>query len=393
MQAIRIVVAEGVKQEMRILMLRTNRCDPDPRVEKEVNSLISRPENEVKVICWDRDGRKGKFLEKLSLPNGEVPILRFGIPASWGGGMKVNFFPMLQFEWKLFSWLLVHGNEYDTIHACDLLTGLPAWLPGKLFKKKLVYDIFDYYAATQTGPKAVLNLFARLENAIISSADAAIICSEKRREQIANSRPKRLEVLHNAPALHQINAVCQPLAAMGNRIRVVYVGNLVEDRCILKVLSCADRLPELEFHIGGFGVLEDRVRQLSSEHDNIFFYGRMQYADALDLASRGHIMLALYDPIVPNHAYAAPNKFYEALALGKPLVMFRGTGMADIVETERIGVVCDATEDGLCDAFHQLLWIRHEWDNMGKRMRQLFYDRYCWEIMERRLLDLYDGLH
>ena len=381
---------------MNILMLRTNSCAPDPRVEKEVSSLISGPGNSVMVLCWDRDGRKGTFAEFLRVPNGTVPILRFGIPASWGGGMRANFFPMLVFEWKLFWWLITHRKDYDVIHACDLLTGLPAWLPCRLFRKKLVYDIFDFYAATQSGPKYLLELFRKLEYAVIGSADATIICSEKRRQQIAGSKPKRLVILHNAPSQRQVplmDELSPILQGDGKRIRIVYVGNLVEDRFLLRALACAEMLPEFEFHIGGFGVLEEKIRRLAVEQDNIFFYGRMSYADVLNLERQCHIMLALYDPAVPNHKYAAPNKFYEALALGKPLVMFRETGMADIVEQRQIGVVCDPTEDDLYHAFRQLLLNREEFDRMGETMRRLFRDNYTWDIMHQRLLDLYENLY
>lgn len=189
---------------MRTVLLRTNSCQPDPRVEKEVNSLLTLRDLPLRVVCWDRDGRKGKYQEMLEVANGQVPITRFGIPASWGGGMKANFFPMLKFEWKLFWWLMFHQREYDTVHACDLLTGLPAWLPCKLFRKRMVYDIFDYYAATAHGPEKLLNIFRKLENGIINSADVTIICSEKRQEQIAGAKPRKLVVLHNAPSSEQI---------------------------------------------------------------------------------------------------------------------------------------------------------------------------------------------
>ena len=388
-------MAGRVMGEMNILVLRTNSCAPDPRVEKEVNSLISNPEYSVKILCWDRDGRKGTFQELLIVSNGAVPIRRFGIPASWGGGMRANFFPMLKFEWKLFWWLLIHGKEYDVIHACDLLTGLPAWLPCKLLRKKLVYDIFDYYAATQSGPKWILNLFRKLENWVINASDTTIICSEKRREQICGSKPKKLVVIHNSPSKKQITAAIEQsihFKKPDHPIKIAYVGNLVEDRFLLQALASAARLPEIEFHIGGFGVLEDKIARLATEQDNIHFYGRLPYRKVLELECSCHIMLALYDPSVPNHVYAAPNKFYEALALGKPLVMFRNTGMADIVERMDIGAVCEPTEDSITEALIHLIDRKQEWETVGARMQMMFHERYSWEIMERRLLELYEGI-
>lgn len=379
---------------MNIVMLRTNSCQPDPRVEKEANSLLLLPEDKLRIVCWDRDGRKGKFQEDLELANGSVPILRFGIPASWGGGMKANFFPMLKFEWKLFWWLMLHSKEYDTVHACDLLTGLPAWLPCKLFGKKMVYDIFDYYAATTHGPQWLLNIFSKLENGIINSADATIICSEQRTEQIAGTKPKKLVVLHNAPSAEQVSHSGEGIAVQGDpdKMKIVYVGNLVEDRFIMKALACADKMPQVEFHIGGFGALEEQVKALSETHENIYFYGKLAYKDVLALERQCNIMLALYDPAVPNHAYAAPNKFYEALALGKPLVMFHKTGMDGIVAEHGIGAVCEPTEDGLRAAFEELLNRQSEWEGMSQTMRTLFEKDYCWDIMEKRLVSLYQEL-
>lgn len=379
---------------MNIVMLRTNGCRPDPRVEKEANSLLLLPQDKLRIVCWDRDGRKGSFQEELKLANGSVPILRLGVPAPWGSGMKATFFPMLKFEWRLFWWLLLHHRQYDTVHACDLLTGLPAWLPCKLFRKKMVYDIFDYYAAATHGPQWLLNFFAKLENAVINGADTTIICSEQRAQQIAGARPKKLVVLHNAPSRDQVSGSAEGVRVQGDpaKRKIVYVGNLVEDRFLTKALSCADQMPDVEFHIGGFGALEEQVKQLAQTHDNIFFYGKLAYSDVLALERQCHIMLALYDPAVPNHAYAAPNKFYEALALGKPLVMFRNTGMDSVILRHDIGAVCESSEEGLRDAFARLLSRQAEWERMAVTMRELFETDYCWEIMEQRLLKLYTEL-
>lgn len=375
-----------------IVMLRTNSCRPDPRVEKEANSIITLEECNLKIVCWDRDARYSKRQEHLELKNGKVPIVRFGIPATWGGGMKANFFPMLKFEWKLFWWLMFHHKEYDVIHACDLLTGLPAYVPCRLFKKKMVYDIFDYYADSQHGSEKILNIFRKLENHIINKADVTIICSEKREEQIAGTKPQKLVVLHNAPGQNQIYDCMDsdfPVQGKPENIKIVYVGNLVEDRFITKALASAEKLPNVEFHIGGFGVLEDQIKKMAEEQENVYFYGKMQYKDVLALENQCHIMLALYDPAVPNHKYAAPNKVYEAMALGKPLVMFHNTGMDDILKEYDVGAVCDATEEGLRSAFETLIAKSAEWDRMEKKLKQLFYESYSWDIMGERLCEIY----
>ena len=382
---------------MKIVFLRTNRIDPDPRVEKEINSLLTVPEFDIKAVVWDRTDKYSRRVRKLNFYNGEVPVIQFGIPASWGGGMKVNFKSSIIFEWKLFWWLIVNNKNYDCIHACDLLTGMPALLPAKLFRKKLVYDIFDYYAATTRGPEFILKIFATMENLVINHADATIICSEKRKEQIAKSNPKKLIVCHNAPSSDQIISRnkkfrLQSNANSSNRIKIAYVGNLVENRYILQALSLADSLPDVEFHIGGMGILAEKISLMANSKDNIFFYGKMNYQDVLSLEEQSDILLALYDPRVNNHKYAAPNKFYEALSLGKPLIMFHSTGMDEVIEKYHIGAVCDATEEGIYSAICQLINEKNQWPTMSTRMKKLFGECYSWDIMEGRLRSLYREL-
>ena len=177
-----------------------------------------------------------------------------------------------------------------------------------------------------------------------------------------------------------------------SRVKIIYVGNLVEDRFILKALSLADSIPNVEFHIGGMGALEDVVARIAQEKENVFFYGKMKYSDVISLENQGDILLALYDPALPNHRYAAPNKFYEALALGKPLIMFHNTGMDDIVMANNIGAVCDATEKGIYSAIIELQSKRDVWAPMAEKMKALFDEEYSWNIMEKRLMSLYEEI-
>lgn len=379
---------------MKTLILRTNRIDPDPRVEKEANTLLAIPRMEVSAVVWDRGEKYHAKQRFLKYDNGTVWVNQFGIPAAWGGGMKRNLVPMIAFEWRLFWWLVRHLKEYDIVHACDLLTGLPAMLPRKIYRKKMVYDIFDYYAATQTGPKALLNLFSIFENHVINQADATIICSEKRIEQISGSKPRMLSVIHNAPSESQLDVqdTISIQSSHKERIRVVYVGNLVSERYLLECIEAIKPLSDVELHIGGYGALEHYIADKANELDNVFFYGKLDYNQVIGLERQCDIMVALYDPKVPNHLYAAPNKFYEALALGRPLIMFKNTGMDGIIEENNIGVVCEDNIDSLRSAIKNLADRKGEFPIIAQREKELFKEQYSWSIMENRLRKLYADL-
>jgi glycosyltransferase involved in cell wall biosynthesis len=150
-----------------------------------------------------------------------------------------------------------------------------------------------------------------------------------------------------------------------------------------------ERLPDVELHIAGFGQLESFFTKLSQETDNVYFYGRIPYNQALQLEAECDIMTAIYDPSNENCRRAAPNKFYESLMLGKPVVMVKGTGMSDLVDQHNIGTLIDFSEEGFENGIHELIRRREEWPDISARMKCIYRDNYSWDVMNKRLIELY----
>jgi glycosyltransferase involved in cell wall biosynthesis len=134
------------------------------------------------------------------------------------------------------------------------------------------------------------------------------------------------------------------------------------------------------------------VSDYSKKNDNIYFYGKMQYTDVLKLESECDILLALYDPNIRNHKYAAPNKFYEALLLGKPLIMFENTGVDDVISKNDIGCVVKFDKSELKKALLHLINNKNKWNEIGIKAQKLYEKEYSWDIMEGRLFCLYEEL-
>lgn len=379
---------------MKVLMLRTNKVDPDPRVEKEATSLIKNPDIELSIHAWDREKNHKCIKENLNLPTGNVPIYRIGIKGNWGKGMKNNILPALRYELYLFFWLLFNIKKYDVIHAFDLMTGYPALIPAKIFKKKIVYDCCDYYADSQHGPEFIMRKLRKMETKVFEKSDYSIICSEKRINQIAPAKPKKLSVIHNSPDIENFkidetsdNKICK---SDSKRLKLVYVGNFCHDRWLVELAESVKKLNDkVELHIGGFGGLGEKIEEISKTTDNIYVYGKMQYGDVLKLEKECDCIVALYETHLKNHIYAAPNKFYEALAIGKPLLMIKNSGMSEIVEKEKIGVIMDTTFESFSESINKLTELVKD-KKLSKKMNTIFENEYSWKIMENRLNNIYE---
>ena len=183
---------------------------------------------------------------------------------------------------------------------------------------------------------------------------------------------------------------CQDNRKNANTLKIGYIGILNDGRMIPEMLKAVSESKNYELLIGGFGKYESLVKEYANKYDNILFYGRVPYQKTLSIEESCDVLTAIYDPTIPNHKYAAPNKFYEALMLGKPLIMCRNTGMADIVEANQFGTLVDYNFESLKAGLQRVLENLETFRNNSKMEQDIFSKKYSWNIMEKRLINLYN---
>lgn len=372
---------------LNIVFIRSNPVDPDPRVEKEVNALL-KAGHSVTILAWDRSAEYRLKESELHLQNGTANIYRFGIPAIFGGGMKRNLIPLLKFQLSIYQWLNKNIDSFDAIHACDFDTAFTSSKVAFKYKKKFIYDIFDYYVDAFNVPSKIKALIEKKDQTIMNNADAVIICTEKRKEQIAGANPQKLVVIHNTPPSYSKEKL-RTLNLSKDKVKIVYVGILDEGRLIKETAEIVKSNLDYEYHVAGFGRLAPLLEEMSMKYNNIFFYGKIPHKQALELEYNCDIMTAIYDPTNPNNYYAAPNKFYEALMLGKPLIMVKNTGNDEFFIENDLGVLIEYNIESLKEGIRSIIDRKSEWTDIGNRMRKIYERNFNWNEMERRLINLY----
>ena len=369
----------------RVLICRSNPIAPDPRVEKIARAL-SGAGYSVQLLGWDITGQ---------LPlEGEiagVPYHRCRIPLKQVRGLW-NLFFELRWQVALLCWLIRHKHTYDIIHACDFDTVLPSLICKRLWGKKLVYDIFDFYVdMLRYTPKTLKNLIRKVDLGAIDQADAVILADDSRRQQINGSHPRQLEIIYNAPEdqLSILTANSDRLPESGG-LRIAYVGNLQVERGLLELMEVLRKHPEWRLDLAGFGGDENKILSAASGLPNVTWHGLVSYSQALKLNFAADILVATYDPSIPNNRYSSPNKLFEAMMLGKPIIVAHGTNMDRIVEKMGCGIVVNygdrATLEAALASLQENPAIREQY---GSNARQAYDKVYAWLNMKTRLLHLY----
>jgi len=372
---------------VRVLICRSNAIAPDPRVDKEARTLADAG-YDVVVLGWDRSAK----FPPQELANG-YQIHRLQIRAGDAHGLG-NFPHLMRWQWSLWRWLVAHRGEYDLIHACDFDTILPALWCRRFHGKTVVYDIFDFYTEMLRATPRVIKQWIRwVDFQAIRRADATIIADDSRREQIAGSQPHRLTVIYNCLDDLRFPSANPSLARTPNdRLRLVYVGNLLVDRGLLILLDVLHVHPKWLLDLGGFGPDEAQIRA-AARLPNVTWHGLLPYKRVLELSAAADVMFATYDPSIPNNRYSSPNKLFEAMMLGKPIVVAQDTNMDRIVLEWDCGVAlpygdAEALEAALLRYQKEPGWCQQQ----GQNSRRAFEETYNWSEMQQRLLTLYTEL-
>ncbi|WP_310829916.1 glycosyltransferase family 4 protein [Paenibacillus pedocola] len=371
---------------MRIVFIRSNPVNPDPRVEKEVETLIEGG-YDVTIIGWDRSLNSNNE-GILHLGGKKIYINRIGVKAGFGNGLK-TLIPLFIFQIKLLFWLLKNRKTIDTIHACDFDTVLPSLIMKYAFKKKLVYDIFDFYTDAFSVPRFLKSIIRFIDLKVITLSDAVIIVNEARKEQIKGSQPHNLEIIHNSPK--KISTIQNNYQSY--KFKIVYIGILQNGRYLLEIIDFVKKNEGWEFVIAGFGRLEQEILEKIKNSNNISFIGKVSYEEGLNLSKDASVLFAIYDPSIPNHKFSSPNKLYEAMMLGKPIIVAKNTGIDILVEDNEIGLSVNyGDEEGIRKAFEYLANNENIAKAMGIKANLLYEKKYSWDIMGIKLLELYKKL-
>ena len=80
------------------------------------------------------------------------------------------------------------------------------------------------------------------------------------------------------------------------------------------------------------------------------------------------------------------------MALGKPIIVCKGTGIDELITQEEIGEVINYSADDFFIAARKLLSDKERLVKIEDKCRRIYVEKYSWKIMSERLLKMYDEI-
>lgn len=376
---------------LKICIIRNAEAQTNASMMRVVDALSS-DGHEIIILSRRRENVNSKktFVSKdVSFRGSKIKNIEIQLSFEYGKSKsKTNPF---KYMYLVLRWLIANRKTYDAIHAYDLDAGMASWLAKKCLGKKLVYHIADFYADSRIGiPHKMRQLIKKLEFKVINAARLTIVCTEDRRRQIEGSKPQNMIVVHNTPLYLMENTTQSERRHTEKKapLKLSYVGGLTRVRFIEEVLEVVSKDQTLHLDIAGYGPLSHTVKDYEDKYANINYHGQLDYEQSLELNAKSDVMFAIYDPKLPNHKYSAPNKVYEAMAFGKPIIVGKDTGVDALVLKENTGLVCDYSIESFVETIEKLKNNPDLLNQLSKNAQES-YPSYSWDKMKERLYKAY----
>ena len=366
-----------------IVLIRSNPVSPDSRLEKEADTL-GKSGYDVSVLGWGRWKTNSNTERKTHYVIHRIPLKA---PV---GIIVIVFWPI----WWFFEFIWLMRNSWDIVHAADFDTYLPALAAAKIRHKKIIYDIFDFYPDMVELPSGIQKIFSRFDKHLMKYADSVVVVDKCRLKQIDRENDSTVTILYNTPNDCSPTDVLSSSPADGS-FNIFYGGFLQPDRDVASMIKVVSEIRDCNLTIAGGGHPADvqKIKDFSKNLQNITYLGVIPYPDILMHSIKSDLLFALYDPAVPNNILASPNKLFESMMCGKPIIVNDGVATADKVREENCGFVIPYHDyDALKEA---VILLKNDPDlrkKLGENGRLAYDTKYNWNLMGERLLKLYASL-
>jgi glycosyltransferase involved in cell wall biosynthesis len=372
---------------MNILMILANPFTHDPRVYNEARALI-KAGHEVTVLAWDR-----KKLNHLKEKKEGINVVRI---------RNTKFMDFLPYDiFRLHFWWnegvkkalkLQKKNPFDVVHCHDL-SALPI---GIKLKKRLglplIYDAHEIWGYMVSGdlPKWWANYYLWKEKKLAPIADHIITVAEPHEQYFQNMGCNKVSIIRNCKEVDKNEYVPQD----NEFFTLAYIGVLGEGRFLRESVEICQGLEGMQFRIAGFGPLEDVLKQTAKNapFGNIEFLGIIPMERVIPETAKGDVILCMLNPGNMNNRIGPPNKLFEAMAAGRPVIATKGTYSGNLVEELKMGLAIDFDEKSLKNAIIKLRDDPKLREEFGKNALKAALGEYNWKLQEKKLLNVYDQM-
>lgn len=297
----------------------------------------------------------------------------------------------MEYNLRLFFYLLF--SRSDIIVSNDLDTLPAAYFSSAIKRCPLVYDSHEYFTEVPelVNRRFVRGIWSGIEKMIVPAVRYAYTVSAPIAEAYRKRYGVSFHVIRNLPFRNNGSPVLNSLKRNIEKL-IIYQGALNTGRGIEHAILAMKFMNNCRLLIAGAGYLENELKDLVLSNglsDKVNFLGLVRPEELVNITAQADLGLSLEESQSLNYKYALPNKLFDYIQAGIPVLIANLPEMAAIVNKYKVGKIISGHDPrDIAEAFKEMLFnetLREEW----KSNLEIAASELCWENEEAKLFEIY----
>jgi len=318
---------------------------------------------------------------------------------------QYNIFQILKyFEFGMRCYLKIRKKDISICHCHDLEALPIGYLIMRSKRCKLIYDSHELWGdpgylsfSRPSYPEIIFFIQRELERFIMKRAKVVITVSDSIADFIARqNKIRRPYVIKNVPDLikkRKSNKIKEKIGIISDKRKIIlYQGGIQRGRGLENLILSMRWVDNNVLVILGDGVIKEELKGLATKHkigEKVFFIDAVPPGEILSYTCSADIGVHPIENICLNNYYCLPNKLFEYLMAGLPVVISNFPEMAKIVKRYEVGEVFNPEEpQDISRAINSLLNNSDKYKRYKENTKKVI-QVYNWENEEKKLLRIY----
>lgn len=354
--------------------------DIDPRCNKIIRSLL---EENFEVIFIGVKTESALVDDTLNIYENRYTRLLYIQKSNTRRDVLINFLPFVFFVLKN---IIIVKPKF--VHCVNEEIAIIVEPLRKYFYEYLILDLFDSLCLRiRIKAKIVRNILYRLCNFVYNRADDIIVTDEKRKELIPSIYKYKVSVIYNTPDFLPKH---EKIVKKNKVFKICVMGSIGKPKGIKQLLNAIEDLSDVEIIALG-NLFDNYAKNEFINSDKVKYLGSFSNVESMEIAAKTDLIFAFYEPISMNNIYASPNKLFEAMCLGVPILINSEVKMSEIVNEYHIGAICSYYDiNGIRRIIMDFSKMDVDRKNTIRKNGQiLFMNKFSWQESKKVLKSIY----
>ncbi|MCS5663530.1 MAG: glycosyltransferase [Flavobacteriales bacterium] len=303
-------------------------------------------------------------------------------------------------EYNLRLFFLLLFSKVDIFHANDLDTLLPNYLAARIRRKPIVYDSHEYFTGVPEiqNKTLVKNVWLTIERWIFPKLKYIFTVNQSIAQLYKEEYNKDLRILRNIPhklQFKELKSKSELNIPEDKDIIITQGAGINIDRGIEEAVEAMQYLEDVCLMIIGNGdvipKLKKRVLELKLEN-SIIFRGRMPYHEMMQYTQHAQLGLTLDKNTNINYRFSLPNKLFDYIHAGIPILATKVIEIEKIINKYKIGLFIDNHEPKHIAQQIRLALNNKKLNTEWKSNINLAADELHWGSEEKILKEVYNKI-